>query len=110
MIPGPDGIRGMAHSYLGNADPRNPLVSPLYADLTGLPPLLVQVGTSEVLFDDATRVDAKARAAGVEVTFEAWNDMIHVFQLFAFMLDEGQQAIERIGVFVRAHTREVVAS
>ena len=85
-------------------------MSPLYGDLTRLPPLLVQVGTSEVLFDDATRVDAKARAAGVEVTFEAWNDMIHVFQVFASMLPEGQQAIEKIGAFVQAHTREVAAS
>jgi len=110
MIPGPDGIRGMAQSYLADADPRNPLASPLYANLTGLPPLLVQVGTSEVLFDDATRLDAKARAAGVDVTFEAWNDMIHVFQIFASLLAEGEQAIEKIGAFVQAHTREAVAS
>jgi acetyl esterase/lipase len=110
ITAGAQGIRGMAQSYLGNADSRNPLVSPLYGDLTRLPPLLIQVGTSEVLFDDATRVDAKARAAGVDVTFEAWNEMIHVFQVFASLLPEGQQAIEKIGAFVQAHTREVAAS
>jgi epsilon-lactone hydrolase len=110
MIAGAEGIRGMAQSYMGQADPRNPLVSPLYGDLTSLPPLLIQVGTSEVLFDDSTRLDAKARAAGVDVTLEAWNDMIHVFQVFASMLAEGEQAIEKIGAFVQAHTREAVAS
>jgi acetyl esterase/lipase len=110
MLKGPDGIRGMAQMYFGNADARNPLVSPLYGDLTDLPPLLIQVGTSEVLFDDATRIDAKARAAGVAVTFEAWNEMLHVFQLFASLLGEGQEAIEKIGAFVQAHAGEDVAS
>lgn len=93
-----------AAAFLGNADPRTPLAAPLYADLRGLPPLLIQVGTAEVLLDDAVRLAARARAAGVEVVLEPWEDMIHVWQFFAEMLPEGQQAIDRIGEFVRAKT------
>jgi acetyl esterase/lipase len=98
-------IEFMAQQYLGGRDLRTPLAAPLYADLQGLPPLLIQVGTAEVLLDDATRIAERARAAGVEVSLEVWDDMIHVWQLFAPMLPEGQQAIERIGAFIRAHTR-----
>ena len=95
---------GMAAAYIGSHDARNPLISPLYADYHGLPPLLIQVGESEVLYDDAARVAQKAKAAGVDVTFEPWPDMIHVWHLFSAMLPEGQQAIERIGQFVRQRT------
>jgi len=90
-----------AKAYLGGADPRNPLASPIHADLAGLPPLLVQVGTSEVLLDDSTRLAERARAAGVDVTLEPWQEMIHVWHFFALILPEGQQAIDRIGEFVR---------
>ncbi len=100
----PDGIEWMAKFYMGDADPRTPLISPLYADLQGLPPLLIQVGTSEVLLDDSTRLAERARAAGVNVTLEPWEDMIHVWQFFAAMLPEGRKAIERIGEFIREHT------
>jgi monoterpene epsilon-lactone hydrolase len=93
-----------AKAYLGGIDPRTPLASPLYADLTGLPPLLIQVGTAEILFDDARRLADRARAAGVDVTLEPWDDMIHMWHFFAAMLPEGQQAIDRIGEFVREHT------
>jgi monoterpene epsilon-lactone hydrolase len=93
----------LAQCYLAGADPQTPLAAPLYADLHGLPPLLVQVGTAETLLDDATRLADRARAAGVEVSLEPWDDMIHVWQLFAPMLPEGQQAIERIGDFIRKH-------
>jgi acetyl esterase/lipase len=94
----------LAKAYLGDTDPRTPLAAPLYADLTGLPPLLIQVGTAEVLFDDATRLADHARAAGVDVTLEPWEDMIHMWHSFAAMLPEGQQAIDRIGEFIRQHT------
>jgi len=87
--------------YLNGADPRSPLASPLYADLAGLPPLLIQVGTSECLLDDSRRFAARAREAAVEVQIEEWERMIHVWQAFAPMLDEGQQAIDRIGAFLR---------
>ncbi len=94
-------LHRMAGAYLQGADPKQPLASPLYADLKGLPPLLMQVGDAEVLLDDTTRVADKAKAAGVEVSVEVYPEMIHIFQLFAPTLPEGQQAIERIGTFLK---------
>ncbi|MBW1709446.1 MAG: alpha/beta hydrolase [Deltaproteobacteria bacterium] len=94
----------MAKAYLGDADARTPLAAPLYADLSGLPPMLIQVGTTETLLDDSTRLAGRAREAGVDVTFEPWKDMIHVWHFFAMMLPEGQEAIERIGSFIKQHT------
>jgi len=98
-----DSVLMLAKAYLGDANPRTPLASPLYADLAGLPPLLIQVGTAEALFDDATRLADRARAAGVDVILEPWDDMIHVWHAFAAILPEGQQAIDRIGEFIRQH-------
>jgi monoterpene epsilon-lactone hydrolase len=95
------GLLQMAAAYLGGKAPRTPLAAPLYADLSGLPPLLIQVGTAETLLDDASRLAERARKAGVTVSYEPWESMIHVWHLFAPMLDEGQQAIDRIGEFVR---------
>jgi acetyl esterase/lipase len=95
------GLVEMGKLYLGGKDPRTPLAAPLYADLTGLPPLLIQVGTAETLMDDSSRIAERARKAGVKVTYERWDNMFHVFQMFAPILDEGQQAIEKIGEFVR---------
>ena len=97
-----EGLVAMGGVYLGGADPRSPLAAPMYADLAGLPPLLIQVGTRETLYDDATRLAQVAMSCEVETTFEPWAEMIHVWHLFAPMLDEGQQAIERIGEFIRA--------
>ena len=97
----PDDENVTAKYYAGDADLREPLLSPLYADLKGLPPMLIQVGTSEVLLDDSTRFAEKAREAGVEVELETWEEMIHVFQFMAFMLPEGQQAIDRIGEYIQ---------
>jgi monoterpene epsilon-lactone hydrolase len=94
----------LAKAYLGDTDPCTPLASPLYADLAGLPPLLIQVGTAECLFDDARRLADRATAAGVDVTLEPWDDMIHIWHMFAAILPEGQQAIDRSGEFVREHT------
>lgn len=96
-----DGITRVRDAYVGAADPRAPLVSPLYADLSGLPPMLVHVGESEVLLSDSTRLAERAEAAGVNVTLEVWPEMIHVWHFFAAMLPEAQQAIDRIGDFVR---------
>ena len=87
--------------FLGNAHPRDPRAAPLYADLAGLPPLLIQVGENEILLDDATRIAARAREAGVDVTIEVWPGMVHVWHLFAPILDEGQEAINGIAEFVR---------
>ena len=100
-----EGLVAMGNVYLGGADPRSPLAAPLYADLSGLPALLIQVGTRETLYDDATRLADNAREAGVYTTFEPWEEMIHVWHLFAPLLDEGQQAIEQIGEFIRDKTR-----
>jgi acetyl esterase/lipase len=93
-----------ARFYLGGADGRLPLASPVYADLTGLPPLLIHAGDDEVLLDDSTRLAERARAAGVEVTLDVWDGMWHAWHAFAFMLPEGEQAIEEIGRFIRQWT------
>jgi acetyl esterase/lipase len=103
------GLKMMADAYLGGGDARNPLASPLYASLSGLPPLLIQVGSAEILLDDATRFAERAKAAGVEVTLEPWEDMVHVFQAFP-MLAESGQAIKKIGDFVRARTTKRAAA
>ena len=98
-------IRRMAEAYLAGRDARTPLASPLHADLRGLPPLLVQVGGAEVLLDDARQLAARAKAAGVEVTLEVWEAMVHVWHWFLPMLDDAQAAIDRIGTFVRHRTK-----
>lgn len=98
-----DSERTVANAYLNGHDPRDPLVSPIYGDLTGLPPLLIQVGDHEVLLDDATRLEKRAKADGVDATLEVWDEMFHVWHFFASMLPEGQEAIDRIGEFVRQH-------
>jgi epsilon-lactone hydrolase len=95
-----DSLRDMAAAYLGKNDPRSPLASPLYADLKGLPPLLIQVGTAEVLFDDSDRLAARARAAGVSVELDAWQEMFHVWQAFAPALPEANEALDRAGAFI----------
>ena len=96
-------LLGWGKSYLGDHDPRTPLASPLYADLHGIPPTLIQVGSAEVLLDDATRLADRASAAGVDATLEVWPEMIHVWHSFAAILPEARDAIARIGTFVRGH-------
>lgn len=97
-----DGIRLAPKVYLGDADPRHPLASPLYADLRGLPPLLIQVGDDECLLDDSVRFADKAKAAGVDATLHIFSEMWHVFQTFP--IPEADEAIREIGEFVRRHT------
>lgn len=92
-----------AQWYIGGADPKTPLGSPLYADLEGLPPLLILVGTSEVLFDDSTRFAKKAKEAGVNCELEVWEEMVHIWPFFAAELPEGRQAIHRMGSFIKKH-------
>jgi monoterpene epsilon-lactone hydrolase len=97
----------LAHSakqYYGTHDPKDPLVSPVHANFRGLPPMLIHVGDAEILLDDATRVAKSAKLAGVEVELEVWDDMPHVWHVFAKLLPEGQQAIDKIGKFVIART------
>jgi len=102
MIRG-DGLHVMAAHYLGGADARMPLASPLFADLTGLPPLLLQVGSEEVLHDDTMVFKARAEEMGVEVSAESWGGMMHVWHVFHPMLSEGRAAIARIGQFLKVH-------
>ena len=99
-----EGLLGMAKIYLGGADPKNPLAAPLHANLAGLPPLLIQVGDSETLLDDATRITERAQKADVDVTLKIWDEMPHVWHLFAPILPEGRQAIEEIGAFFKEQT------
>jgi len=97
-------LRRYAALYAGNADPRNPLISPLHGDYRGLPPLLIQVGEAEIILDDSTRVAERAKQTGVQVDLEVWDEMVHVWHVFAKLLPEGQQAIEKVGSYVSAHT------
>ena len=97
-------LEGMAAAYLGDRSRTTPLASPYYADLRGLPPLLVQVGTAEVLLDDSVRLADRAKEAGVDVTLEVWDDMPHVWQAFASFLPEAREALEHCGQFVKKHT------
>lgn len=97
-------ILAMARNYLGDsADARNPMASPLFADLRGLPPMLFQVGDRETVLDDSRTFAARASAAGVEVQLEVWDDMIHVFQQFTADLPEAGIAIDSIGRFLKRH-------
>ncbi|HEX3175437.1 MAG TPA: alpha/beta hydrolase [Methylomirabilota bacterium] len=96
-----EGIGLMTRAYVGDGDPRRPLVSPLYADLHDLPPLLIHVGSDEVLLDDAVGLAERARKAGVDVVLEEWPAMVHVWHWFLPMLDEAEGAIGNIGRFVR---------
>jgi epsilon-lactone hydrolase len=96
----PARIRASFELYLHGADPRAHLASPLYADLGGLPPLLIQVGAYECLLSDATRLAARAGEAGVTVTLDVWDRMQHAWQFTASFLPEGRQAIARIGEFI----------
>jgi acetyl esterase/lipase len=102
MLP-PDGIRECAARYCNGEDPRDPRISPLYGELRDLPPLLIQVGTSEVLFADSTRFADKARAAGIETTLNVWDSMWHVWHLFAWLVPESKRAIREAGTFIQNH-------
>jgi acetyl esterase/lipase len=95
-------LLGWGKVYLGDHDPHTPLASPLYADLRGLPPLLIQAASAEVLLDDATRLASRAAAGGVRTTLEIWPHMLHVWHLFAAILPEGRDAIAHLGSFIRA--------
>lgn len=98
------GVRAMAKRFAPASAHDHPLVSPVHAEMNGLPPLLIQVGAAETLLDDSLRVAERARSAGVDVQLEVWPDMIHAWHIFAPMLEEGRRAIERIGRFVRQRT------
>ena len=93
-------LRQSGEAYAKGSDPRAPTASPVFADLAGLPPLLVQVGGREILLDDSRAFAERARQAGVDVSLEVWDEMIHVWHAFADLLPEGVQACERIAEFL----------
>jgi acetyl esterase/lipase len=98
----PSDLLFAAELYVGDNDPKNPLISPLFGNLHNLPPILIQVGTAEILMDDSIRFAEKAKKEGVDVTLEVWDDMIHVFQAFADWAPEGQDAINKIGNYIQS--------
>ena len=89
--------------YVGDNDPTHPWLSPLYADLKGLPPVMIQVGDNEILLDDSRRFAEKARLAGVDVTLQVWEGMVHCFAILAPMFPEAVQAMEDIFAYIKAH-------
>jgi epsilon-lactone hydrolase len=96
----PDFFEPTAARYYGEEDPRHPLVSPLYADHHGLPPMFIQVGDDEILLSDAVSLAERAEDAGVDVTLEVWHGMWHVWQAFVQIVPESKEALERISNFV----------
>jgi acetyl esterase/lipase len=103
-------IRTRAADYLAGTDPADPLVSPIFADLSGLPPLLIQAGSHEVLLDDATRLAVKAAADDVAVILDITPGVPHVFQAFAALLDEGDAALNRAARFIQDNTAQKAAA
>jgi acetyl esterase/lipase len=97
------GLCMLAESYLDGADPATPLASPLFADLHGLPPLLLQVGSREALLDDTTRLAKSAREAGVDVTVDVLDGVIHIWQYFGPDLPETQASEAEAGEFLQHH-------
>ena len=95
-------LQETAALYLNGIDPMDPLVSPINADLHGLPPTLIQVGTAETLLSDSTRLAAAAAAADVRVTLQAWPEMIHAWHLFHPQLTAGRDALAEVGAFIRS--------
>lgn len=99
-----DYLQELADAYIpAGMDPNDPRASVLFADLKGLPPLLIQVGSDETLLDDATRLAAAAGAADVFVTLEVWPHMIHAWPLWNARLEPGRRALENVGAFLRRH-------
>ena len=98
-----EGLRIRARDYLGDTDPASPLATPIFADLTGLAPLLIQAGSHEILLDDALRLAAHAAAHDVRVDLGVWPQVPHVFQGFAALLDEAGAALDEAAASIRAH-------
>ena len=96
----------MGRAYVGDREPSDPLASPVRAALDGLPPLLIQVGSREVVLDDARALERHAREAGVPAKLDVWPGMVHAWHLFASELEEGRRAIEDLGSFIRERAKD----
>ncbi|WP_303867304.1 alpha/beta hydrolase [Acetobacterium wieringae] len=92
--------------YVGSGDPKHPYASPLFGDLSGLPPLIIQVGDNETLRDDSTRFGEKAKAAGVDVQLKVWNGMFHCFPLLSPLFPEATVALEEVCQFIRKNLND----
>ncbi len=99
-------LKRMAANYFGDRNPRSPLISPIYADLREISPLLIQVGSDEILLDDSTRMAREASAAGVRVTLKIYSQLWHVFHFNAKLMPEAKAAIAELGAFIQAHFTE----
>jgi monoterpene epsilon-lactone hydrolase len=99
----PEALQARVPDYTAGRDAALGLISPVFADLSGLPPLIIQAGTHEVLLDDALRLAQHAAAADVEVTLDITPGVPHVFQAYAPILDEGTAALDRAGRLLSAH-------
>jgi acetyl esterase/lipase len=97
----PEALRTRARDYLGERDTATPLASPIFADLTGLPPLLIQVGSHEILLDDAVRLASRAADHDVQVELQVWPEVPHVFQGFAALLDDADRALLAAAAFIK---------
>jgi monoterpene epsilon-lactone hydrolase len=100
MVEGTN-LGGCAELYLQGSDARNPLASPIFADLHGLPPIYIQVGSDEVLLSDSTNFGRLAEAAGVEMRLEVWQDMQHLWQMATRYIPESRQAVQKVGDYLR---------
>jgi len=101
LVLTPEGLRLRVPDYVGGADASNPQISPVFGDLSGLPPLLIQASSHEILLSDALRLARKAAIDGVPVTLEVTPGVPHVFQGFAAVLDEGNAALDRASTFLK---------
>jgi acetyl esterase/lipase len=99
-------LQMLAANYIGKADPRSPLISPIHADLKGFPPLLIHVGTDEMLLDDSKRLADRAKQAGVDVNLYIYDQMWHAWHLFYRLMPEAKNAVKEIGSFIRDHFKK----
>jgi epsilon-lactone hydrolase len=101
----PENMGEFARVYLGSASPRDPYASPLYADLARLPPLLLQVSSSEILLDDSRRLHARALAAGTSSTLQIFDGLFHVWQILDGIVPESRKALHQAAAFINAHIK-----
>mgnify|MGYP003704471253 CR=1 FL=1 len=103
-----ESVKHFARYYVPDENFQHPWISPLYADLSNLSPVYIQVSTSEILLDDTRRFAEKAKQAGIEIEVEYWDKMVHVWQAFGAYLPEALQAIQKLGAYIEKKTAYTV--